>query len=251
MKMSDRQIKNRLEISPDIAVNAGKADICVANARLAFYENEARGSLTKIEFLYQQSQYIQKRWWVLQGFVLFGLWCVLTGVGSDNYVRRCMGITAPLFVVLIIPELWKNRQTNAMEVECASFFSLRQIYAVRLMIFTAVDLIFLSVFSLMSVCTAKLTVQDLMVQFFLPFSVTCCICFQTLYSRRLHSEILSMFLCMLWSAVWLMVVQNDSIYGTVSVSIWNALLVLSALYLGYCIRRGQKKCDTAWEAGMI
>lgn len=251
MKRSDRQIKNRLKISPDVEINEEKIDKCVTKARLAFCENEARGILTKTEFLYQQSQYIHKKWWVLQGVVLFGLWCVLICVNSDNYIRRSMGITAALFAVLIIPELWKNRQTNAMEVECVSLFSLRQIYAARMMIFAAVDLIFLSVFSLMSVCTAKLTVQELVVQFFLPFSVTCCISFQTLYSRRLHSEILSMFLCMLWSAVWLMVVQNDSIYSTVSVSIWNALLVLSVLYLGYCIRRGQRKCDTAWETGVI
>lgn len=251
MKRSDRQIKNRLKISLDVAINEEKIDRCVIKASLAFCENEARGILTKTEFLYQQSQYIHKKWWVLQGLVLFWMWCVLIAADSDNYIRRSMGITAALFAVLIIPELWKNRQTNAMEVECVSFFSLRQIYAARMMIFAAVDLMLLSVFSLVSVCTTKLTVQELVVQFFLPFSVTCCICFQTLYSKRLRSGTLSILLCMLWSAVWLIVVQNDFIYSTVSGAVWNALLLLSVLYLGYCIRRGQRKCDTAWETGVI
>ncbi len=33
-----------------------------------------------------------------------------------------MGILAPSFVILILPELWKNRSNGAMEVEGATFF---------------------------------------------------------------------------------------------------------------------------------
>ena len=253
MKMSDRKMKELLVISLNGVIDSTvtykeKIDTVVTKSKAAFYENEEQHSLTRMEFLYQQSQYIHKRWWVLQGLLLLTLWLFLKITDSGYYMQRIMGIAAPLFVVLVIPEFWKNRCANAMEVECASYYSLRQIYAARLTLFAAVDLLFLSVFGVMIVYTDKMTVQELMIQFFLPFSVTCCICFQTLYNKMMNSESLSAALCLFWSGLWIYVVLDKSIYTAVSVKVWNVLLVSSVLYLGYCIRRGQKKCDEAWEA---
>ena len=254
MKMPDRQIKNLLGIRKSLEISSGvadfqnKIDTTVIKSKTAFYESEVQNSLTRIEFLYQQGQYIHKRWWVLQGILLLALWRFLKITNSGYYMQRSMGVAAPVFVVLVIPELWKNRCANAMEVECASYFTLRQVYAARLMLFAAVDLILLSVFGVMTVYMNKLTVQELMIQFFLPFSVTCCICFQALYNKWLNSESLSMALCMFWCGLWILVVLDKSIYTMVSVKAWNVLLVLSVLYLGYCIRNGQKKCDETWEA---
>ena len=253
MKMSDRKMKELLVISLNGVIDSTvtykeKIDTVVTKSKAAFYENEEQHSLTRMEFLYQQSQYIHKRWWVLQGLLLLSLWFLLKITDSGYYMQRIMGIAAPLFVVLVIPEFWKNRCANAMEVECASYYSLRQIYAARLTLFAAVDLLFLSVFGVMIVYTDKMTVQELMFQFFLPFSVTCCICFQTLYNKMMNSESLSAALCLFWSGLWIYVVLDKSIYTAVSVKVWNVLLVSSVLYLGYCIRRGQKKCDETWEA---
>lgn len=253
MKMSDKQIKNLLkvknisDISSDIVDYREKIDTCVIKSTRAFYECEAQRSLTRVEFLYQQSRYIHKRWWVLQGIILLLIWCIMKYSNSDYYARTRMGIMAPLFVVLIMPELWKNRYTNAVEVECAAYFSLRQIYAARMILFALVDLLLLTAFSLTAVYTTQLSLREIMVQFFLPFNVTCCICFQTMYNKWFRSEILSMLLCMLWSVVWMLIVLKESIYNVISVPIWNILLIMSALYFGYCIYRGQRECNGIWE----
>lgn len=257
MNISNKQIKKLLEVnrlsgtSSAIVNYQKKIDMCVIKSRRAYYECEAQRSLTKTEFLYQQSRYIHKRWWVLQGIILLLIWCIMKYSNSDYYVRTRMGIMAPLFVVLIMPELWKNRYTNAVEVECAAYFSLRQIYAARLILFALVDLLLLSVFGLTAVYTTQLSLRELMVQFFLPFNVTCCICFRTLYNKWFRSEILSMLLCMLWSAVWMLIVLKESIYNVISVPIWNILLIMSAVYLGYCIYRGQRTCDDMWETEVL
>ena len=257
MKVSNKQIKRLLQHQNVSETSTGtvdyqeKIDICVTKSKQIYCEHESQGYLTRMEFLYQQSRYILKRWWVAQGLLLLALWWVLKHSDSSYFIQRSMGTAAPLFVVLMMPEFWKNRHMNAMEIECTSYFSLRRIYAARLILFASVDLILLSAFSLTSVRTTHLSLWELMVQFILPFNVTCCICFQTLYNKWFRSEIFSMFLCMLWSAVWILIVLNTRLYSMISEAIWYLLLIMSTLYLGYCIYRGQRKCNDIWESDMV
>ena len=58
-----------------------------------------------------------------------GLWWLLVYTESGAYVKKGMGMAASLFAVLIMPELWKNRNTGAMEIEGTTFYTLRQMYA--------------------------------------------------------------------------------------------------------------------------
>ena len=74
-----------------------------------------------------------------KGAVLLILWMTMFLSDSSIYTRRCMGILAPSFVILILPELWKNRSNGAMEVEGATFFSIKNIYAARMLLFGMVD----------------------------------------------------------------------------------------------------------------
>ena len=76
------------------------------------------------EFLYEQSRFIKKRWWVLQGGVLLYLWLWLSNNANDmKETMRLMGIFATMFVILIVPEVWKNRRNGAVEVEQASYYT--------------------------------------------------------------------------------------------------------------------------------
>lgn len=223
----------------------------IQKSKAAFYENEAEGTLSKAEFLRQQSRYIHKRWWLLQGCVLLTLWFLLTLIKSSYYMQRCTGIAAPLFAVLLLPELWKSRSSNALEIECAAYYSLRQIYAARIFLFALVDFLLLCVFSLATVLTGKILWEELVIQFFLPYLVTCCICFRTLYSRYMGSEAFALFLCIVWCAIWTQLVLNEKIYEMISVSLWAAMLAVTVFYLGCCIHRGQKKCKELGEGKLL
>lgn len=231
----------------DVPCEESKIQKTIEISKAAFAAGEAEYSVSHIEFLYQQSKYIRKRWWVLQGILLIFLCCILHLSESDYSVRRSLGIAAPLFVILILPELWKNRSANAMEIECTTFFSLRQIYAARLSLFAGVDVILLTLFFVGTSFTAKVTLWEMMVEFLLPFNVACCICFRSLYSKRINTESLSLLLCSVWTGLWTLVILNDAVYHAVSVPVWVSALMASFLYMGYAIFRGQEKWQQTLE----
>lgn len=245
MNRTDRQFKERLWQSENAMPPPHKGEHLqevVCRAKAAFYEGERDDILTGAEFLYQQAGYIRKRWWALQGMVLVALCMFIRYMEGSSYEQRIMGIAAPLFGVLLLPELWKNRETNTMEVESAAFYSLRQIYAARLFAFAMVDVLMLTAFFLVNVGGGQLVLEEIMLQFFLPLTVTCCICFRTLYSRRACPEAFVVFLCLLWSGIWLQVVLQGNLYEKVSVLVWYGVLVTAFCYLLYCIYRGQRNC---------
>lgn len=247
MRLSGSKIRKELNKGLDVPVNELRIQEAIRQSEKAFLETEDTGTLPRLDFLFQQSRYIKKRWWVVQGLLLFLLWVLLRYTDSNFYIQRCIGIAAPLFVVMIVPEIWKNRTANAMEIECTAYYSLRQIYAARMTLFAVVDLLLLSVFLCLVLCTTQLPPGTFIIQFFIPMNVTSCICFQTLYSKKGSSQTFSLLLCMVWCVVWIEIVLKESIYMAISLPVWWILLALSCLYLGYCICKGQKKYLRIWE----
>lgn len=79
-----------------------------------------------------------------------------------------MGVMAAVFAILLIPELWKNRAANAMEVESSTYYSLRQIYAARMLAFGVVDIGLLSVFTVVVSVTTSIQAKEMVIYFFLP-----------------------------------------------------------------------------------
>ena len=47
-------------------------------------------------------------------------------------------------------------------------------------------------------------------------------------------------LCLLFAIMWRDIVQDEQIYNAITVPTWATLLVLSFVYMGYCIFRGQR-----------
>lgn len=241
MRRSDRAVKMFFEGKTRITCDEAGMGEAILKARKAYYEAEEERLLSKAEFLYQQSRYIRKRWWLIQGALLTVLWLLLKYLGSSCYTQRSIGIAAPLFVLLIIPEMWKNKNADAMEVECSTLYSIRQVYAARMLLFAFVDLALLSLFFIAAAYIDRLVIGELVIQYFVPFNVACCICFRMLYSKRADSQIMALLLCVVWTVIWIELALNEAIYEVISVPVWIALLSLSLLYLGYSIRKGQKQ----------
>lgn len=232
---------------PEIHCEEEKIRQTIARSKEAFYECESAWPLSHWEFLSLQSRYIKKRWWVLQGGLLTALLILLYLSESDFSIQRSLGVAAPAFVLLALPELWKNRSSSAMEVEGSTFYTLRQIYAARLTLFAGVDLTLLSLFFLGASYTGRITLWELMIQFLLPCNVTCCICFFCLYSAKHGSEGFSMLLSGIWTAAWELLLLNDSVYLTISSPLWCLLLALSIVFLGFSIWQGQRTWNRIWE----
>lgn len=212
-----------------------------------FFESEQEMTLSYHQFLWTQLKIIHKKWWLLQLLLLLALWFIMANIHEDWYIQRSMGIIAPLFVILIIPELWKNRSCQCLEIEAASYYSLRQIYAARLLLFGIADTLLLTIFCQAASQGLQLELSKLMIQFLFPLSITACICFGTLCSKYPLSEATAITLCIIWSAMWLLIILNENIYESITLPIWSALLGLALIYLAIAVYRILKNCNNYWE----
>lgn len=235
------------KFSHDITIREEKVTETITASKAAFLSGESEQMVSPREFLFLQSKSIQKRWWVLQELLLMLVCIFLCQTETDYLIRRALGLTGPLFVILILPELWKNRNFEAMEVECTTYYTIRAIYAARLVIFAGVDLLLLSAFLASASVFAQITLWEILIQFVLPFNVTCAICFRTLYSKRIRSEALALLLCILWTALWSILVLNNSIYAFISIPVWIAALTASCLGIIYTLRQGCGKWNQTLE----
>lgn len=183
----------------------------------------------------------------MQFLVLTLLWWCIYCSYIGTAIWSITGIMAGMFGILLIPELWKNKTCRAVEIEGCTYYSLRQIYAARLLAFGVVDVGLLSAFMVITSVTTSMGAEEMIVSFLLPFTVTCGILFKTLCSRYSSSQTWAFLLALFWIMVWVLIVLNDRIYPGISVSVWAALLILAIGYLGYGIRRTLVLCESFWE----
>ncbi len=245
--MNLEEMIGRYRETTQIKPQEKKIQETICMSKNAFFMAEQEKTLSYHEFLWTQLKVIQKRWWFFQFLILVALWIALSSIQDEIYITRSMGVAASLFVILIIPELWKNRSCECMEVEASSYYSLKQIYAARMLLFGIIDIFFITLF--LGTISAGLHFElfELIVQFLFPLCVTACICFGILCSKCFFSETAAIILCILWSAVWLFIVVNESIYTIITIPIWLTLLGLAVLFLAFTVYRILKSCDKYLE----
>lgn len=218
----------------------------IVSAQKNFYEGAEKARVSYFDFLYDQTCYIRKRWWGLQ-FALLLFTGIVLHEADSWVVQRVLGIAASLFIIMAMPELWKNRSSDSMEIEGAAYFSIRQIYAARMLLFGVVDGLLLGVFTAVLSLTARVMIGEILIQFFLPMIVTCCICFRTLCSCYIASEYTACFLSLLWVAIWIQFVLNNRIYQAISVPAWGGICGIAVLYLTYAVKRALRECGNGLE----
>lgn len=219
----------------------------IKKSKETFYIFEQESLLSYHEFLWAQFRLIQKRWWIFQLLLLLVLGAILLFECENRFVQRSMGVIGSLFVILIIPELWKNKSCQCMEIEASSYYSLRQIYAARMLLFGIVDTLLITVFCQVAAWGLDFKFTELLIQFLFPMSVTACICFTTLCSKHSLNEAAAIVLCIIWSTVWLLIVLNEKVYSIITLPIWLILLALAIFYLSFAVYKTINSCDKYWE----
>lgn len=195
------------------------------------------------EFLFQQMLSLSKEYWITQLVVFF---VAAFGLGfiniSENKMSYC-AIYAPLLILFSIPELWKNISTNTYEVENTTYFDLRKLYLSRLVLVGMMDLILLSLLTVITVQTGGFSLYDAVIYFFVPFNFSCCICFSLLCSKRkICSELLAVGSCISGAGFWYLLVKDYHVYELLQMRIWYALLILS---VGYLIFSGKRIMESS------
>lgn len=177
------------------------------------------------EFLYEQFKFIRKRWWALQGGSLLLLWMLLADYGEGANADRVLGALSVI----------------------SSYYSLRQICSARILMFAAVDLTMITIFFAVSFSTLQISAYRIVIDFLVPFNISCCICFRLLYSKWRELEYIAVFLSTACIFAWSLIVSSDFIYERISMPVWIGLLLLSFVYLIYCIWKSQCNCEINWE----
>ena len=77
----------------------------VAAARASFVRAESEMPMATHTFLRIQLALIHKRWWLAQALVLALVWWALPQMADNLLIARSLGLTASLFVILLIPAL--------------------------------------------------------------------------------------------------------------------------------------------------
>ena len=221
-----------------ISVPAKNAiDNTVFKATELMIEKEQVSRINFAEFLIFQMKIMKKRWWILQGALLLFACQWLYISGDANYIYRGMSIFATLFVILIIPELWGNMKCKSMEIEEASLFDLRKVYAAKLIAFGLVDTIFLTFF-----CAAVTQLQyfllvDVLKQFVFPVMIAATICMSVFSCRNPFSELTTGVICIVANTLWATIVLNESIYYKITSWIWIGLFSASISLIIYSVRK--------------
>lgn len=216
-------------------------------SKKAFYEEEENKCISYFEFLWGQASYIKKNSWILQFLLLMFLWMILYTANESYQMQRNIGVLSSVFVIIMIPEFWKNKSNEAMEIEAAAYYSLRQIYAARMCLFAMVDVVLLSLFCSMVFLTTQITIQDIVIQFFLPLNVNCCICCRILCSKRFNSEYVAVSVSIIWAAVWFFFICSKGVFEVISTPAWVVSILFSVLYLCFCLRKVIRNCNKYWE----
>lgn len=214
-----------------------------------FFRREQERMLSYAEFLKMQFLVLRKRWWVYQCLLLAGTGILVGNMQEEYYMRRSVGVASVLFVVLIIPEMWKNRTYASLEVETAAYYPLRQIYAARMLLFGAADFFLAAVFCLGLKGRFHFTVSELLVQFLFPMVVTAGICFGALCNKYAMNETASVAVCLMWSGVWWLFTMNERIYRAALLPVWVCLFLAAAAVMAVCAYRAVKNCGRCLETG--
>ncbi len=213
----------------------------------AHYRQSRTCLMTWWEFLWTQLHYTRKRWWALQSGLLLLAWQMIPDMESHYHQLRSLGVVGCLFVVLMIPELWRNRESDSTQVEAACRYSLRQIYAARITLFGLADVTLLTVFGL-GLGSRGFTWMEVLFQFLLPVTGTACICFSQLCGRHSWNETMSVAACLLFGAGWWLLMMNEQIYTRIVPGVWLGLFGMSVSFLALAVRRTVRTTNRIWEA---
>ena len=211
---------------------------------------EQQHSIQYFEFFITQLRLIRKRWWVLQILMLGLVSIILPDIQDKVSLLRILGVIGVLFVVLIIPEFWKNKSYDCMQIEGTCRYSLRQIYTARMIWFGMVDMFILTCFCMTIRGKLGLATVELFVQFLFPLLVAACICFGTLCSKTLANEGTAILFCLLWNAVWCFIILNETVYKAITFPIWCALFMFFVAFLAGAVYKTIYDCNKYWEVNL-
>ena len=214
----------------------------IQKSKEVMMEVQSEHTMSYGEFLFSQFRLIRKRWWMLQAALLIVTFFLMNYLDDSEYLMRTIGTSSVLFIVMIIPEFWRNKESDSLQIEATCLYSLRQIYSARVFLIGVADVFMITLFMLVCCVGMRMHFMDILVQFLFPMVVAAGICFAMLNSRALN-EAASMLGCFLWSVIWWMVTMNDFIYTKITFPVWSILFGLASCFLIGAVYKAIHDCN--------
>ncbi len=222
----------------------------IQKSQEAFVLSEKEQSISHLDFMLGQFRMMRKRWWLLQALMLGLVSGMLPYMQDQVYMMRILGVAGVLFVVLVIPEFWKNETYACMQVEGTCLYSLRQIYAARFIWFGMIDMFILIGFWMIVGGNSGLAAIEVFVQFLFPMLVAACICFGILCRKTLINETTAILFCLLWSAVWCFIILNEAVFKAITFPVWGVLFGFFLCFLARAVYKTVYDCNGVWEVNL-
>jgi hypothetical protein len=239
MKVEDKLLRYKEITVPSAREEAIKQTIDASKSIIKMKEQV----VPYYEFLFTQLKLVQKRWWTFQLLILILLWRIIPLFAETDSIQRILGVSASLFIILAVPELWKNRNYKSIEIEATCYYSLRQIYAARMTLFGIVDVLLITLFCGISSTSFNLSMEELFVQFLFPMTITACICFAILCNKYRFNEFIAIGMCIIWNVLWLLFIQNETAYSLITMQVWIGLFVAALAFLLFTIYKTLAECN--------
>lgn len=214
----------------------------IQKSKEVMMEVQSEHTMSYGEFLFSQFRLIRKRWWMLQAALLIVTFFLMNYLDDSEYLMRTLGTSSVLFIVMIIPEFWRNKESDSLQIEAACLYSLRQIYSARVFLIGVADVFMITLFMFVCCVGMRMQFMDILVQFLFPMVVAAGICFAMLNSSALN-EAASMLGCFLWSVIWWMVTMNDFIYAKITFPVWSILFGLASCFLIGAVYKAIHDCN--------
>lgn len=213
----------------------------ITMVKLEYQKQMLSVPMNGMEFLFQQMILLKGTYWIKQigilGFAIMAIIYLKSNSSSLN-VMSYPAFFSPLLIIFSIPELWRNIETNSIEIENTTYFNLRKVYFARILLVGMFELILVSALTIMTVSIVGTSLQETIIYFFIPFNLICCICFTLLcHKKKVTTETLVLICCGGAAILWYVMVNHYKVYELLQIRIWYVLLLLSFTYILYSIRR--------------
>ena len=117
-------------------------------------------------------------------------------------------------------------------------------------LFGIVDVVFITLFCSMASTTLNLALSVLLTQFLFPMVITACICFGVLCSKHCFNEFAAIGMCIIWSALWWLLILNKTVYALITMPVWIGLFGIALAFLFFTIHRTLNSCNNYWEVNL-
>lgn len=196
-----------------------------------FYNAEKQITVSYKSFLYSQFVNMKKRWWIIQFILLLCLFAILSLTNDSSEYQHSMSIISTLFAVFIIPEFWKDKYCHATELEQSLYYSLRDIYCARLLLFGLFDIGILTIFNIGLILFTTLDTASIILNCYVPMIITTSICFFTLCKPKIKTEKMTIIIAIALCFVWWIITMNNSLYSFLQNKLWITLFIIGIIIL--------------------